>query len=94
MELLDTEEMLHKFNRTADELTHVQKLLADNSMEKFYVIYTESGAANHMLHATVALFRLGASVEYVEEFINKYKKGLAPRGGQVHHSQVTSLPAC
>ena len=77
-------------DQTPPDMKFIQSLLRDNAMDKFYVIYTEGGAANHMLHAVIALYHLGAGRRQITEFVKKYTEGLAPRGGEVHQTQSDS----
>ena len=72
------------------DLAFIQSLLRANTMDKYYVIYNEIGYANHMLHAVVALFRLGAGRAHLAEFVKQYTQKLDPRGGRVHKSQMDS----
>ncbi len=56
---------------------HLSVLLAENSTRKYFIEYREF-LSNHVEHGIVALDRLGASVDRVQQFVDWYVTRLEP----------------
>ena len=62
------------------ENENILQMLEDNSTSRFFIVY-QNGLANHIAHGIVALHRLGASKERIEQFVKWYQTRLEGRDG-------------
>lgn len=67
------------FNRPDTDKLH--ELIDKYSFEKYYVV-NRGFQANHMGHGQVALFRMGDSLEHIEEWSKFYSSQIEPKDGE------------
>lgn len=62
-------------------------MLEKNSMEnKYYVEYMRF-RANHLSHAIIALYDIGAPIDHIEKYAEVYGKRIEPKGGPLNKTQ-------
>ena len=71
------------------ENENILQMLEDNSTSRFFIVY-QDGLANHMAHGIVALHRLGASKERIEQFVKWYQPRLEDRDGPTANNWKSS----
>lgn len=70
-------------------MSDLQSLLSNNTTRKYYIEYN-GFMSNHICHGIIALYRLGATVEHIQRFIEWYRQKLEPASLYMEQTGATN----